>query len=226
MPIACELSRLAAAIPQAPGRRLLQDLLLREPAGRVLLERLADDRRAFRVGHQALAHRARRVDVAERRQEHPAAEFERGLHAGARAIRAHVVVELRERGEHAFHQLAGGGVVDRLGRRPQRDAQRLQERAQREVVVLVPREARQVEHDHEVDAALVRAAERQQPLQFGAVRRLRALALFLEAREDVEPFATAVVFAGAELGRETQVLGLLLRADADVDDGAGHGSAA
>ena len=32
-------------------------------------------------------------------------------HAGARAIGAHVVVKLRGRGQHAFHQLVGGGVV-------------------------------------------------------------------------------------------------------------------
>jgi len=50
-----------------------------------------------------------------------------------------------------------------------------------------------------VHAALVRAAERELLLQFGAIRGLRALALFLEACEDVEPFAMAVVFAGAEL---------------------------
>jgi hypothetical protein len=51
------------------------------------------------------------------------------------AIRAHVVVELCERGQHAFHQLAGGCVVDRLGDRPQRDAERFQVCTEREVVV-------------------------------------------------------------------------------------------
>ena len=64
----------------------------------------------------------------------------------------------------------------------------------------------------------------QHPAQLGAVRGLRALALFLEAREDLEPFAAAVLLAGTELGRQAQVLGLFLGADADVDDGAGHGS--
>jgi hypothetical protein len=42
-------------------------------------------------------------------------------------------------------------------------------RSQREVVVLVPREARQVEHDHGVELALVSAAELQHPAQLGAV---------------------------------------------------------
>ncbi len=92
------------------------------------------------------------------------------------------------------------------------------------MVVLVAREARQVEHDDEVDLALVGAAEREQLLQLGAVRGLRALALFLEAREDVEPFAAAVLLARSELRWQTQVLGLFLGADADVDDSAGHGS--
>jgi hypothetical protein len=53
--------------------------------------------------------------VAERRRKRPASEFERGLHARAHSIRSHVVVELRESRQHTFHQLAGGGVVDRLG---------------------------------------------------------------------------------------------------------------
>ena len=57
-------------------------------------------------------------------------------------------------------------------------------RAQREVVVLVPREARQVEHDHEVHAALVHAAEREQVLELAAVRGLRALAFLVEPLED------------------------------------------
>jgi phosphoserine aminotransferase len=62
-------------------------------------------------------------------------------------------------------------------------------RAQREVVVLVPREARQVEDDDELDAALVRAAELQQLLQLGAIGGLRALAFLAESREDVEALA-------------------------------------
>jgi hypothetical protein len=50
---------------------------------------------------------------------------------------------------NAVHQLAGGGVVDRPRHRPQGDAERLQQRSPREVVVLVAREARQVEHHHD-----------------------------------------------------------------------------
>lgn len=86
----------------------------------------------------------------------------------------------------------------------------------------VAREAREIEDDDEVDLALVRAAEGQKSLQLGAVRGLGALALFLESLEDLEPFAVAVLFAGPELGRQAEVLGLLLGADADVDDGADH----
>ena len=84
----------------------------------------------------------------------PAFELQRSLHAGPRAVRAHVVVELREGGKHALHQFASGRVVDRLRRRAQRDAKRLQVRAQSEVVVFIAREAHQVEHDHEVHAPL------------------------------------------------------------------------
>jgi len=71
MPIACELKRLASAIGQSPLRRLLQNFLLRIRAGRVLLEQPANDRRPLWIGRQALAHCARRIQVAERRQECP-----------------------------------------------------------------------------------------------------------------------------------------------------------
>ena len=82
-PIAWDVSGRVAAVRQAPGACLLEHLLLGETPGGVLLEYAAHNRRAFRVGHQALAHRARRVQIAERRQEHPASELQRGLHAGA-----------------------------------------------------------------------------------------------------------------------------------------------
>jgi hypothetical protein len=47
------------------------------------------------------------------RQEHPLPKVQRGSHAGACAIGPHIVVDLREGREHAFHQLAGGRVVSR-----------------------------------------------------------------------------------------------------------------
>jgi hypothetical protein len=149
---------------------LFEQLFLRESASRVLLERAPNEPRPHGIVYQALAHRPRCVQVADWRQEYPAPELQRGLHARSRSIRANVVVELRERGEDTFHQLAGGGVVDRLRRRAQGDAKRLQVRAQREVVVLVAREARQVEHDHEVDAALVQPTEGEQVLKLAAIR--------------------------------------------------------
>ncbi len=83
-------------------------------------------------------------------------------------------------------------------------------RAQREVVVLVPREPRQVEDDDEVNHALVRAAIREEALQLRAICRLRALALFLETFEDLKAFAAAVFLAGPELGRQAEILRLLL----------------
>ena len=97
-------------------------------------------------------------------------------------------------------------------------------RAQREVVVLVPREARQVEHDHEMHAALVQPAVRQQVLELAAIRGLGALAFLVEAFEDLVALAAAVLLAGPKLGRQAEILGLLLRADANVDHRADHGS--
>ena len=94
--------------------------------------------------------------------------------------------------------------------------------SQGEVVVLLPREAREVVDDHEVDLALVRAAVLQQRLELAAVRGLGALAFFVEAFEDVVALPAAVLLAGPELGGQTEVLGLLLRADAYVDHRADH----
>ncbi len=94
---------------------------------------------------------------------------------------------------------------------------------EREVVVLLASESCQVENDDELHAALVRAAELQEPLQLRAIRSLGALAFLAEPLEDVEPLTFAVLLTGLELRRETQVLGLILGADADVDDGADHG---
>ena len=157
-----------------------------------------------------------------RRRKGPSAEFQCGAHAGARAVRAHVVVELRERRQHPFHQLAGGRVVDRLGRRPQGDAEGFQVRAERKVVVLLAGEPREVVHDHEVNLALVRPAVLQQILKLTAVRGLGALAFFVEPFEDLVALAAAILFAGAQLRWQAEVLGLLLRADANVDHRADH----
>jgi hypothetical protein len=95
-------------------------------------------------------------------------------------------------------------------------------RAQREVVVLVPRESRQVEHDHEMHAALVQPAIRQQVLELASIRGLSALAFLVEAFKDLVALAGAVLFARAELGRQAEILGRLLRADANLDHGADH----
>ena len=69
-------------------------------------------------------------------------------------------------------------------------------RVKREVVVLLPREAREVVDDHEVDLALVRSAVLQQRLELAAVRGLGALAFFVEAFEDVVALPAAVLLAG------------------------------
>src|SRR5215204_3719859 len=90
------------------------------------------------------------------------------------------------------------------------------------MVVLVAREARQVEDDHEMHAALVQTAVREQALELAAVRSLGTLALFVEAFENLITLAAAVLFARAELRWQTEVLGLLLCADAYVNHRADH----
>src|SRR4051812_42886494 len=84
------------------------------------------------------------------------------------------------------------------------------------------REARQVEDDDELDGAFVRAAELQKLLQFSAIGSLRALPFLAESREHFEALALAVVLAGLQLRRQTEVLRLLLGADAHVDHCADH----
>jgi hypothetical protein len=61
------------------------------------------------------------------------------------------------------------------------------------MVVLLPREAREVVHDNEVDFALARPAVLQQRLELRPVRRLRTLALFVEAFEDFVAVPAAVL---------------------------------
>ena len=96
-------------------------------------------------------------------------------------------------------------------------------RAEREVVVLVPREARQVEHDHEMHSALVQPAVRQQVLKLAAIRGLRALAFLVKAFEDLVALAAAVLLTSTELGGQAEIFRLLLRAHANVNHRADHG---
>jgi hypothetical protein len=77
-------------------------------------------------------------------------------------------------------------------------------RSQREVVELLPREAREVVDDYEVNVALVRPAVLQQRLELAAVRGLGALAFFVEAFADLVALPATVVFAGAELRGQTR----------------------
>ena len=84
------------------------------------------------------------------------------------------------------------------------------------MIVLLSCEPREVVHDNEVNLALVRAAVLQEVLQLAAVGRFGALALLLEAAEDLEAVTSAVLFAGAKLRRQAEVFRLLFRADANV----------
>src|SRR5262245_51728183 len=59
--------------------------------------------------------------------------------------------------------------------------------------------------------------EREQVLELAAICRLRALAFLVEPFEDFVSLAAAVLLAGSKLRRQAEILGLLLRADANVD---------
>ena len=68
----------------------------------------------------------------------------------------------------------------------------------------------------------MRAAVLQEILQLAAVSRLGALTVLMETRKDFKAVASAILFTSAQLCRQAQVLGLLLRADANVDHRADH----
>ena len=55
-----------------------------------------------------------------------------------------------------------------------------------------------------------------------SVGRLGALSLLLKTLEDFETVAPTVLLASAKLRRQAEVLGLLFRADANVDHRADH----
>jgi hypothetical protein len=95
-------------------------------------------------------------------------------------------------------------------------------RAECEVIVLFASELRQVEDDDELHPALVRPAEVQELLEFGAIGGLGTAAFFADSCENFEALTLAVFLAGLQLRGQTQILGLLFRADADVDDRADH----
>jgi hypothetical protein len=115
--------RFPASRPQAKACHFRQCLLLRVSPGREFLERPTHERRALWIFDEALAGPPWRVQVPDRREERPPSQFKCRSHAGFRAIRSHIVIELRERGEDAFHQLACRGVVDRFCRRAPRDTE-------------------------------------------------------------------------------------------------------
>jgi hypothetical protein len=98
--------RQALAASQPRRGRSCDHLLLRVSPRRQVLEGSFQQLRAIGIVNEALARPLRSVQVSERRRERPSSEFQCGPHASARSIRAHVVVELRERSQHAFHQLA------------------------------------------------------------------------------------------------------------------------
>ena len=87
----------------------------------------------------------------------------------------------------------------------------------------LPRETRQVEHDHEMHAAFIRTAIRGQVLKLAAIGGLGALAFLVKAFEDLVALAAALLLTGTELGRQAEIFGLLLRAHANVDHRADHG---
>src|SRR5438445_145810 len=89
--------RQAAPRPQSQFGRARQDLLLREASRGEVLEYLLHKRRAFGIRHEALPGPFRGVEISQRCRKCPASKLQRPAHAGARAFRPYIVVELCER---------------------------------------------------------------------------------------------------------------------------------
>ena len=89
------------------------------------------------------------------------------------------------------------------------------------MMVLLPRESRQVEDHDEMDTALVRPAVLEQSLQFWSISGLGALALVPESLQGGVAFAPQYSSQARSCvaGSDSQSL---LRADADVQEGADH----
>ncbi|OFW05687.1 MAG: hypothetical protein A3H96_11545 [Acidobacteria bacterium RIFCSPLOWO2_02_FULL_67_36] len=213
----------AVAAPGAEAhRRQVLEQLAADHASGVPLERLTYDRTRRRVRHEARAGARVALEIADRRRPDPAAALDGRLHSGEDALGADVVVELRHRGEDAFHQPAGRRFVDRFGDRAQGDAEASQEADDRVMVGAVAREPGQRVDDDRVQVTGVLPAMLEQAEEFGAVRGLRAFAGVHEHLVDDVVVARAVLATGLLLCRETQVGGLLDGRDAAVDRGA-HG---
>jgi len=139
-----------------------------------------------------------------------------------RTFRPDVVVELGDSSQHAFHQLARRRVVDCSV-------------ADRSEIPSDFRCARSAKSSYFSRANRVRLKTTtnctlpllmrqywQELLELCPIRRLRTLAFFAESGKDVEAVALAVLLTSLELRRQAQVLGLLFRANTDVDDRADH----
>ncbi|OFW16862.1 MAG: hypothetical protein A3F70_03130 [Acidobacteria bacterium RIFCSPLOWO2_12_FULL_67_14] len=103
---ALRVERQPLARAESKPRDLVEDFVFREPACREFFKRTLHQLGAFRVSDQTFARPFWSVEIAEGRHERPAALLQRRSHACARPFRSHVVVELREGGQDAFHQLS------------------------------------------------------------------------------------------------------------------------
>src|SRR5260370_16722550 len=89
-------------------------------------------------------------------------------------------------------------------------------RAKREVIVLFASESRQVEDHDELRPSLVRPAEVQELLEFGAIGGLRALAFLPEPSENFQTLTLAVLLPALQPRPPPPIPPLLFSAYADV----------
>jgi hypothetical protein len=130
-----------------------------EPAGRVQLEDALDGWRRALVRHYFVAFVAA---VAERESpRRPSAFFRAALDAGGDAVDHSGVLELGEDAEHLQHHPARGGAgVERLGRRPQHDAEPVELLGKLGELAHLAREAIDAVDEQKIDRVLAREFER------------------------------------------------------------------
>jgi len=150
----------------------------------------------------------------------PSTFLKPSLHALHSSFRAYIVVELRERGDNTFHQFASRAIIDRLGGGTESNTQSLKLQPEQRVVVLVAGKTTNSVHYHTVNTALVFTTIGEQILELRAVCGLCGLALLNKDAVHCPALPAAKLTASLLLSFQAEVLYLVLRGNATIDDGA------
>jgi hypothetical protein len=158
-----------------------------------------------------------------RRLPYPAPTVEGFLHPDDSSLGSHVVVELIDTGQNGFDKSSDWGIVDSFCSGLQVDSEPRQKSAYRVMVGSVAGETRKRMDNDCVDTSPMLLTEIDQFQEFRPLNCLGGLTALDERPGHLKPLSLAVLAAHALLRWQTQVLCLLTRRDAAVDDGPHEG---